>query len=55
MENNNMILSDKTVSKEYQIPELIDLNSVNEAMGGDPSSCGGGSGATTSCGGGGGI
>ena len=34
MENNNMILSDQTVNKEYQIPELIDLNSVNEAMAG---------------------
>ena len=34
--NDNMILSDKTVGKEYQIPELVDLNSVNEAMGTGP-------------------
>jgi hypothetical protein len=33
MEKNNMILSDQKVSKEYQIPELVDLNSVGEAMG----------------------
>ena len=30
--NDNMILSDQTVGKEYQIPELVDLNSVSEAM-----------------------
>ena len=34
MENNNMILSDQTVSKEYQIPELVDRNSIKDAMGG---------------------
>jgi hypothetical protein len=33
MENNEVILSDQTVSKEYQIPELVDLNSISEAMG----------------------
>ena len=34
MENNdNMIISDQTVGKEYQIPELVELNSINEAMG----------------------
>jgi hypothetical protein len=33
MENNIMILSEQTVSKEYQIPELVDLKSVSEAMG----------------------
>ena len=33
MENNNMLLSEQTVSKEYQIPELVDLNRVNEAKG----------------------
>ncbi len=32
MENNdNMILSDQTVGKEYQIPELVDLNGIGEA------------------------
>ena len=31
--NDSMILSDETVGKEYQIPELVDLNSVSEAMG----------------------
>ena len=34
MENNKMILADQTVSKEYQIPELIDLNSVSEVTSG---------------------
>ncbi len=33
MENNNMILSNQTVRKEYHLPELIDLNNVGEAMG----------------------
>ena len=33
--NDSMILSDQTVSKEYQIPELVDLKSFSEAMG-DP-------------------
>ena len=33
MEKNNIIPSEQTVSKEYQTPELIDLNSINEAMG----------------------
>ena len=43
MENNdNMILSDQTVGKEYQIPELVDLNGIGEAMG-IPSPCGSGS------------
>ena len=38
MENNdNMILSSETVGKEYQIPELVDLNGIGEAIGaGDP-------------------
>jgi hypothetical protein len=34
VENNNMILSEQTVSKEYQIPELVDLNSVSESNAG---------------------
>ena len=43
MENNdNIILSDQTVGKEYQIPELVDLNGIGEAMGID-SPCGSGS------------
>ena len=33
MEKNNMILSDQTVGKEYQIPELVELNSIGEAIG----------------------
>ena len=34
MENNdNMILLDQTVCKEYQIPELVDLNGIGEALG----------------------
>ena len=48
--NNNTILSDQTVSKEYQIPELVDLNSVNEAMGSPPAFCTPGSGASFLCG-----
>ena len=49
MENNeNKVLSDKKLVKEYQIPELVDLNSVAEASGiilcingsGNASSCG---------------
>ena len=48
MENNdNLILSDETVSKEYQIPELVDLNSISSAMG--ATECGPGSSATVSC------
>ena len=34
MENNDkIVLSDKTVGKEYQIPELVDLKSITEVMG----------------------
>ena len=43
-----MILSEQTLSKEYQIPELIDLNSVREAMG-IPSNCTPGSSALNIC------
>ena len=50
MENNdNMILSDQTVSKEYQIPELVDLNSISEAMG-EIYRCMPGSSAVSTCG-----
>ena len=51
MENSeNNVLSDQTVVKEYQIPELVDLNSVAGASGlnlcisgsGNGSSCGSG-------------
>ncbi len=28
-----MILCDETVDKEYQIPELVDLNSIGAALG----------------------
>ena len=50
MENNdNMILTDQSIGKEYQIPELVDLNWVGEANavcgpGSSPTSCGPGSG-----------
>jgi hypothetical protein len=44
-----MILSSETVGKEYQIPELVDLNGIGEAMGG----CADGSSAGTACGNGG--
>ena len=49
MENNNMILSDQTVVKEYQIPELVDLNGIGEAMGTPPVLCTNGSGNSFSC------
>ena len=52
MENNeNRIITVLAVGKEYQIPELVDLNSIGESMGllpcrngsGDSSTCGSGS------------
>jgi hypothetical protein len=52
MENNDKTdLSDQPIGKEYQIPELVDLNSIGESMGllpcrngsGDSSTCGSGS------------
>ena len=49
MENNdNMVLSDQTVGKEYQIPELVDLNGIGEAEG--VILCRNGSGNVASCG-----
>ena len=48
-----MILSAQTVGKEYQIPELVDLNSVSEAIGG--SVCRNGTGDAGSCGTGTGV
>ncbi len=49
MENNdNMILSDQTAGKEYQIPELVDLNGIGEVMGAPPQ-CNNGSGNSTFC------
>ena len=46
MENNdNMILSSETVGKEYQIPELVDLNSIDGALSSPPASCTNGSAA----------
>ena len=34
MENNDkMVLSEQPIGKEYQIPELVDLNSIGEASG----------------------
>ena len=48
MENNDkMVLSDQTVGKEYQIPELVDLSSVGEAIGFLP--CVNGTGNSNSC------
>ena len=44
-----MILSDQTVVKEYQIPELVDLNGIGEAMGTPPVLCTNGSGNSFSC------
>jgi hypothetical protein len=49
MENNDkMILSEQPIGKEYQIPELVDLNSIGEALGLLP--CRSGSGDIASCG-----
>ena len=48
MENNeNMILCNETVGKEYQIPELVDLNGIGEAIGG--LTCNDGSSASSFC------
>ena len=44
--NNNTILTDQTVSKEYQIPELVELKSVSEAIG---AACSPGSSDNNSC------
>ena len=50
MENNDkMVLSEQTVGKEYQIPELVDLNGIDEAK---AFYCGPGSSNVTSCDGG---
>ena len=47
MENNDhRILLDQTDGKEYQIPELVDLNGIGEAL---ALNCLPGSGATWSC------
>lgn len=49
MENkDNRILSEQTVDKVYQIPELVDLNGVGEAMG-TPPGCISGSSNLISC------
>jgi hypothetical protein len=32
-DNDKMVLSDQPIGKEYQIPELVDLNSIGEASG----------------------
>ena len=51
MENNeDMVLSGQKVGKEYQIPELVDLNGISEAVG---KSCSNGSSAGDWCGSGG--
>ncbi len=47
MENKDKnILSTKTVGKEYQTPELVDLNIISTALGA-PVSCGSGSSGNT--------
>ena len=41
MENNDkMVLSDQSIGKEYQIPELVDLNGIGVAMGIPPCNTG---------------
>ena len=44
-----MIHSDQTVNKEYQIPELVDLNSIIETQAADCMS-GSGAGLSFNCG-----
>ena len=54
MENNDkVVLSDQTVGKEYQIPELVDLNGIGEVMG--IPACNNGSGNGYGCGIGSGV
>ena len=31
--NDDIVLSDQQIGKEYQIPELVDLNSIDAALG----------------------
>ena len=45
MKNNHMIIADKKVSKEYQKPELVDLNEIE----GTQAACTAGSGDYESC------
>ena len=47
MENNIEKKGNKPQSKEYQIPELVDLNSISEAMG--TNNCINGSSASGTC------
>ena len=56
MENNDKtVLTDQTVGKEYQIPELVDLNSIGDAKGTPPPpKCYNGSGNSFGCSPGGG-
>jgi hypothetical protein len=49
MENDDIILSDQTVGKEYQIPELVDLNVIGEAMGDNIILCISGTSNTSVC------
>jgi hypothetical protein len=42
MKINKMILSHQTIGKEYQIPELVELNNINETL----AACSPGSGDT---------
>lgn len=48
MKNEDIINADKTVGKEYQAPELIDLNNLSEAQA-IPTQCSNGSGNGFSC------
>jgi len=48
MNIENIMNADKTVSREYQIPELVDLNSISEAQA-TPTPCTNGSGNGYSC------
>ena len=48
--NENKVLPNQRVGKEYQVPELVDLNSIGEAKGTPPPpACYNGSGNSSGC------
>jgi hypothetical protein len=53
MENKDkMVLSDQQIGKEYQIPELVDLNVIGEAIGSPAPACSNGTNPAGNCTGG---
>ncbi|NWJ52259.1 MAG: hypothetical protein HXX14_15490 [Bacteroidetes bacterium] len=49
MKKGNTKIADKTVGKEYQVPELIDLNNISGAQATPGFTCSNGSAAGSSC------